>query len=120
MGEKSREELKQESYVRDERVFAGRVTKRMDELGLQAKDLADACEISITAIQAILKGKTKYPRPETLFDLADKLGLEPRWLGTYKGPRLVASTPERKVLIRSQDSRKPASPHRHIKTRTER
>lgn len=100
MGEKSREELKRESYVRDQRLFAGRVTVRMEERGLTATDLAEKIGVSITAIQAILKGNTKFPRPETLFALADLLELEPRWLGVGEGPRLthVAGSAKRQVL----------------------
>lgn len=120
MGEKTREEVKLESYERDQLLFSGRVTVRMEELGLQATHLAAATGLSVTAIGFILNGSTKYPRPETLFALADFLGLEPRWLGTHKGPRLVASTPQRDVLIRGQVGKKSVSAERNIKTRTRR
>jgi transcriptional regulator with XRE-family HTH domain len=110
---------KEESYVRDQKLFSGRVTVRMEELGLQATDLAEACGISVTAIGYILKGSTKYPRPETLFALADKLGVEPRWLGTGEGTRLAATTPHRDVLIRGREGqRSPGIPHKKIKSRT--
>lgn len=105
MREKSRGELKQESYERDQRLFAGRVTVRMEELGLQATDLAEACNVTVTAIGFILKGSTKFPRPETLFALADYLGLEARWLGTGKGQRLLTGTQQRRVLIRGQEGK---------------
>lgn len=98
--EKTREQLKHESYIRDQRLFAGRVVVRMEELSLSAKDLADATGISFTGIGFILTGATKYPRPETLFALADYLGLEPRWLGIGEGKRLNAAIQsERKRLL---------------------
>lgn len=113
MGEKTREEVKLESYERDQRLFSGRVTVRMEELGLQATDLAEATGLSVTAIGFILTGSTKFPRPETLFALADKLGLEPRWLGTHKGQRLVAGTQSGVVLIRGQEGKKQRSKLKH-------
>lgn len=118
MGEKSREQLKQESYVRDQRLFAGRVVVRMEELGFQATDLADATGVSITAIAFILQGATKYPRPETLFALADFLGLEPRWLGIGEGKRLTASQPQRKRLLTGKEGAvvKPAQQKSKIRT----
>jgi transcriptional regulator with XRE-family HTH domain len=104
MGEKTREQLKLESYVRDQRSFAGRVVVRMEELGLQASDLAAACGVSVTAVGFILTGSTKYPRPETLFALADLLGLEARWLGIGEGKRLSAAVQhERKRLLTGRD-----------------
>lgn len=118
MGEKSREELKQESYVRDQRVFAGRVVVRMEELGLQAKDLAEACGVSFTAIGFILTGATKYPRPETLFALADALKVEARWLGIGKGTRLTATLHERKRLLAGKEGEvtKPIKQREKIRT----
>lgn len=120
MGEKTREEVKLESYERDQRQFSGRVTVRMEELGLKATDLAVATGLSVTAVGFILTGSTKYPRPETLFALADRLGLEPRWLGTHKGPRLVHGTPERQVLIRGQEGKKQSTFYKKTKLRTSR
>lgn len=113
MGEKTRKQTKLESYVRDQGEFSGRVVVRMEELGLQATDLAEATGLSVTAIGFILTGSTKYPRPETLFALADKLGLEPRWLGTHKGQRLVATTQSSVVLIRGQEGKKHRSKLKH-------
>lgn len=103
MVEKTRGELKRESYERDQGLFAGRVTVRMEELGLQATDLAEACGVTVTAIGFILTGSTKYPRPDTLFALADQLGLEARWLGTGKGRRLTGSAVERKRLLAGKE-----------------
>lgn len=103
--EKTRQELKAESYVRDPNTISGRITLRMEELGLQASDLAEPAGITITGVQYLLKGASKYPRPTTLFGLADFLGLEPRYLGTGKGPRLIAEamTTKRQPLLHGKE-----------------
>jgi transcriptional regulator with XRE-family HTH domain len=87
MKEKSRQELKLESYERDQNTIAGRVTVRMEELGFQATDLANATGLSVTGVAFLLTGSTKYPRPETLVKLSDFLGLEIRWLAIKEGRR---------------------------------
>lgn len=118
MGEKSREELKQESYIRDQRLFAGRVTVRMEERSLTATDLAEKIGVSITAIQAILKGRTKFPRPETLFALADLLGLEARWLGIGEGPRLLHEIKSAKRQVLRAGREGAVSPVKNVRNRS--
>lgn len=92
MREKTREETKLDSYIRDQSLFSGRVVVRMEELGLQATDLVKPSGVSITAVGYILRGETKYPRPETLFGLADFLGVEARWLGIGEGQKERANS----------------------------
>lgn len=118
MVEKSREQLKQESYVRDQRLFAGRVVVRMEELGMTATTLANATGLSVTGIAFILTGATKYPRPETLFTLADFLKLEARWLGIGEGPRLLPIATERKRLLTGKEGARVDIPKQKQKNRT--
>lgn len=87
MREKTRQEIKLESYERDQDTIAGRIVVRMEEKELKASDLAAATGLSVTGIGFILTGATKYPRPETLVKLADFLELEIRWLAVKEGPR---------------------------------
>ena len=54
-------------------------------------ELVKATGISRQTLHKIEVGGTKNPQPETLFEIADALGVEARWLGTGKGPRTPIS-----------------------------
>lgn len=110
MREKTRQELKLESYERDQDTIAGRIVVRMEEKGLTASDLAAATGMSFTGVGFILTGDTKYPRPETLVRLSDLLDLEIRWLAVKEGPRERANAQADKHVSAGRGSlrRKPA------------
>lgn len=42
------------------------------------KDIADRCKVSTSTIHNLASGKTRWPRPTTLFPLLQTLGLELR------------------------------------------
>lgn len=50
-------------------------------------ELGKATGFSRQTLHKIEIGTTKNPQPDTLFAIADALGVEGRWLGTGKGPR---------------------------------
>lgn len=60
-----------------------RIEKAMNEKGLKRKDLADALGISTMAVGDLINNKTKKPR--YLVEIADTLGVDPKWLQTGEG-----------------------------------
>lgn len=76
-----------QDWIRDETKLAGRLTNRMEEKGLKPVDLAGWCSVSVSAVGQWLHGSSSNLKLENLFTLADKLGLEPRWLAIGKGPK---------------------------------
>jgi transcriptional regulator with XRE-family HTH domain len=69
-------------WVRDQATLAGRITTRMEQLGLRPTDLANHCGISVTAVGWWLRGDAKNLKLDYLFKIADKLEVDPRWLAT--------------------------------------
>lgn len=67
------------------------IQKRLEELlaesGTTQTALAKQVGVKRGAISAIVRGRTKNPRPAHLFLIADALGVEPRWLATGQGPK---------------------------------
>lgn len=59
-----------------------RIERAMNEKGLKRKDLADALGISTMAVGDLINNKTKKPR--YLVEIADTLGVDPKWLQTGK------------------------------------
>ena len=55
-----------------------RETRKRRKLTQEA--LAKAAGVSKNAISKIEKGRTKRPNPETLYAIADKLGVSDRWI----------------------------------------
>lgn len=89
-----------------------RIESAMADRGMNAARLAVAAHLSRSAISQILNGKTKAPKPENLFAIADALKYEARFLATGKGPaRMEESsrdridisdlTPESKARLRA-------------------
>ncbi|UWZ92705.1 helix-turn-helix transcriptional regulator [[Pasteurella] aerogenes] len=67
-----------------------RIEKAMNEKGLKRKELADALSISTMAVGDLINNKTKKPR--YLVEIADILGVDPKWLQTGKG-EITINTP---------------------------
>lgn len=95
-----------EDWIRDQATLAGRITTRMEELGLSPTDLAHHCGVSVTAVGWWLRGETKNLKLQYLFALADRLGLEARWLGIKEGPKAIGAALDeiRSTLDRVQHS----------------
>lgn len=68
-----------------ERIKEQRVAK-----GLDQPPLAKAAGITVSALSQIENNVTKQPRPETLFKLADALGIEARYLVFGHNNRVAA------------------------------
>ena len=64
-----------------------RLKEARKEAGLTLEKLAVEAGVSKQSIALIESGKTKGPRSNTLFKIADTLGVEPRWLATGTGPK---------------------------------
>ena len=64
-----------------------RLKQARKEAGLTLEKLAAEAGVSKQSIALIESGKTKGPRSDTLFKIADTLGVEPRWLATGTGPK---------------------------------
>lgn len=57
-----------------------RIREQRLSRGLGQKPLAKAVGISVSALSQIENTVTKSPKPETLFKIADALGIEARYL----------------------------------------
>ena len=64
-----------------------RIRIRREELSLRPVDLAEAVGVSISAVLYWESGQTKNLKNEHLFALADRLQVNPRWLGIGEGPK---------------------------------
>lgn len=64
-----------------------RLKEARKEAGFTLEKLAAEAGVSKQSIALIESGKTKGPRSDTLFKIADTLGVEPRWLVTGTGPK---------------------------------
>ena len=71
----------------DQRTLGERIRTRREELGLRPTDLADAVGVSVSAVLYWETGATKNLKNEHLFTLADKLGVNARWLAIGQGPK---------------------------------
>ena len=68
--------------------------------------LAEAAGISVQSISGLERGTTTALKPENLFPIADRLGVNPRWLATGKGPRepiLELSADEGELIVLLRD-----------------
>ena len=90
-------------------MLAARIKERMDELGLSAADLADACGISVQAVYQWLSGKNKNLKHEHFFALCDALNVNPRWLALGEGAKVAAQNREayRVALSRREETDDP-------------
>jgi transcriptional regulator with XRE-family HTH domain len=52
------------------------VRDHMFKCGRTNKDMADSCGVSKATINNLMTGRTRWPRPATLFPLLEALGLE--------------------------------------------
>lgn len=68
---------KPRSYTSSEAVIE-EVRKSIFDDGTSYKSIAKKCSVSGTTIGNLASGKTKWPRPTTLFPLLNALGLEMR------------------------------------------
>lgn len=70
-------------------------------------EVGTRCGISKQAISAIVTGKTKDPKPEHVFRIADITGFEARWIATGKGPMTNAEAAKERldISILSDDSK---------------
>jgi transcriptional regulator with XRE-family HTH domain len=59
--------------------IGARVTEERQRQGLDLVDLAKACKITVQSISELERGITKSPKPENVFAIADRLGINPRW-----------------------------------------
>lgn len=57
-----------------------RLRTARESKGLDQPIVAKAAGITVSALSQIESGKTKQPKPETLFKLADALDVDPRYL----------------------------------------
>lgn len=64
-----------------------RISEARRSAGLTQPGMAARCGTTKQAISQIENGKTKSPRPDLLFKIADVLGYKARWLATGNGPR---------------------------------
>lgn len=76
-----------------------RVARAINESGVTAKTVAEACNISVQAVYAWKRGDVKDLRNENLFCLADVTGFEARWIGTGAGPETSPPDPKEKALV---------------------
>lgn len=68
--------------------------------------LAEAAGIKVQSISGLERGTTTALKPANLFPIADKLGVNPRWLATGKGPRepiLELSPDEGELIVLMRD-----------------
>jgi transcriptional regulator with XRE-family HTH domain len=63
------------TFTENERIIE-QVRIAIFNCGHTYKDIAGACNISRTTVAHLASGKTKWPRPRTLFPLVDFLGLK--------------------------------------------
>ena len=85
-----------------------RIARLRLEQGLEPRDLAEAAGISVHAIYQIESGTTRNPRPENLFRIADRLGVDPRQL--VFGTVVKSATPHGKAGDTSRFLRVPLIP----------
>jgi len=65
------------SYTTAERLIE-EVRNQIFKVGRPYKDVAAECKVSITTVHNLASGKTRWPRPTTLFPMLQTLGLEMR------------------------------------------
>lgn len=72
-----------------------RIKYALEASGVDPRQVAAACGISVQAVYSWLRGQTKDLRNEHLFCLADVTSFSPRWIATGEGPqrRIVAEDP---------------------------
>jgi transcriptional regulator with XRE-family HTH domain len=64
-----------ETFTTPERMLK-HVRDQMFKSGRTNKEIADSCGVGISTINNLMTGKTRWPRPATLFPLLEALGLE--------------------------------------------
>ena len=82
-----------------------RIQKARLAKGLSQAELAEKVGLTRSAINQLESGSTKNPRPETLFSLADELGIDPREL-TF-GERAAKESVDRMVFKLIDDMPEP-------------
>lgn len=66
--------------TRELKTVGERIREQRLAKGLEQAPLAKAAAITVSALSQIENNITKQPKPETLFRIADALGVEPRYL----------------------------------------
>lgn len=69
-----------------------RLTERLAAMGLKPRTASLRAGLGADAIRSILRGKSQYPRTDTLAKLAPVLGTTVEYLSTGRGPADIADT----------------------------
>lgn len=76
-----------------------RIEKAITVSGADVRKIASACDVSVQAVYAWMRGDVKNLRGENLFTLADETGFEARWIATGKLPERTADKDQRKEKL---------------------
>lgn len=74
-----------------------RISKAISASGMEVKDVATACGVSVQAVYAWTRDEIKDLRNSNLFDLARATGFSAEWIGTGNGPEVVQYGPNPKI-----------------------
>jgi transcriptional regulator with XRE-family HTH domain len=80
--------------------LAERIDEAITQSGADVADIARACGISVQAVYAWMSGESKTLKGNSLAELAELAGYEPRWLIKGQGPKSTypRGTPQAKVI----------------------
>lgn len=77
--------------TRELKTVGDRIGEQRRAKGLDQGPLAKAAEITVSALSQIENNVTRQPKPETLFKIADALGVDARYLVFGHTNRVVAT-----------------------------